>query len=115
MRTASSLRDFVWVGDCVSVVSWLISNPRVCGLFNVGSGEARSFADLASSVYQALDLRPQIEYVEMPIELRAKYQYFTQADISKLRENGYPCKMTSLEDGVSQYVRKFLHTEDRYL
>jgi ADP-L-glycero-D-manno-heptose 6-epimerase len=109
------LRDFVWVGDCVNVISWLISNPKVCGLFNVGSGKARSFFDLARNVYLALDTQPQIEYVDMPSELQAKYQYFTQADISKLRQSGFSCQMTSLEDGVSQYVRNYLRLDDQYL
>ena len=109
------LRDFVWVGDCVKVISWLIGNPKICGLFNVGTGKARTFLDLAANVYLALEAKPQIEYVEMPSEIKAKYQYFTQADISKLRESGFSPQMTSLEDGIFEYVRNYLHSEDPYL
>jgi ADP-L-glycero-D-manno-heptose 6-epimerase len=108
------LRDFVWVGDCVDVMLWLLNSPEVSGLFNCGSGKARSFADLTRAVYAALDLEPQIEFVDTPVEIRDKYQYFTEADLTRLRAAGYAKPTTSLEDGIGEYVRNFLHTEDPY-
>jgi len=102
------LRDFVWVGDIVSVVLWLIGNPQVSGLFNVGSGEARSFYDLAAAVWAAVGKPPKIGYKEMPVELREKYQYYTKAPLDKLRKAGYGSPMASLEAGVAEYVGKFL-------
>ena len=109
------LRDFVWVGDIVSVILWLLDHPSVNGLFNVGTGEARSFHDLAVATWHALGKDPRIVYVDMPEPLRDKYQYFTQADLSKLRAAGYLKPMTPLEDGVTSYVRDFLNQPDPYL
>lgn len=109
------LRDFVWVGDIADVVLWLLDHPRVSGLFNVGSGEARSFYDLAASTFAALGLEPKIGYKEMPESLRPKYQYYTKANLEKLRSVGYDKPMTRLEDGVRQYVQNFLNTEDPYM
>lgn len=109
------LRDFVWVGDCVSVVLWLLANPSVSGLFNVGSGEARSFYDLATACFRAMDQEPLIGFREMPEELQGKYQYYTCADLTKLRAKGYMAAMTSLEDGVARYVRGYLAQADPYL
>lgn len=108
------LRDFVWVGDCVDVVMWLLDHPRVSGVFNVGTGEARSFADLAKSVFWALGQEPAIEYVSMPEAIRDRYQYFTQASMERLRAAGYSRPFTSLEDGVSTYVQDFLNAPDPY-
>jgi ADP-L-glycero-D-manno-heptose 6-epimerase len=114
-RDGWQLRDFVWVGDCVNVVLWLLDHPEVSGLFNVGSGEARSFYDLAKAAFNALGLQEKIAYREMPEELKGKYQYYTQADLSRLRAAGYAAPMTSLEDGVRQYVQKYLDREDSYV
>lgn len=108
-------RDFVYVADCVKVVLWLLENPQVSGVFNLGTGQARSFKDLATSVYSALGMDPRIEYVPTPEEIRDKYQYFTQADMSRLREAGYTEAFTSLEDGIRDYVQNYLHTVDPYL
>jgi ADP-L-glycero-D-manno-heptose 6-epimerase len=108
------LRDFVWVGDCVAVMLWLLDTPSVSGLFNCGSGRARSFADLTRAVFRALDKEPRLEFVDTPLEIRAKYQYFTEADDSRLRSAGYARPATSLEDGVTEYVQRFLHTADPY-
>ena len=108
------LRDFVWVGDCVNVMLWLLKNPQVSGLFNVGSGEARSFYDLAKATFEALGKEPKITYREMPEELRGKYQYYTKADISKLRAAGYEGEATSLEKGIARYVQEYLHAQDSY-
>lgn len=109
------LRDFVWVGDCVNVVLWLLDNPQVSGLFNVGAGEARSFYDLAKSTFAALGFPGKITYKEMPEQLRGKYQYYTKADLTRLRAAGYTAPMTTLEEGVRQYVQDFLNKEDSYL
>jgi ADP-L-glycero-D-manno-heptose 6-epimerase len=108
------LRDFVWVGDCVDVVCWLLANPRVSGIFNVGAGQARSFADLARAAMRAAGREPEIEYVEMPAHLRARYQYFTEAELSGLREVGYDRPMTSLEEGVTTYIQRYLSAADPY-
>jgi ADP-L-glycero-D-manno-heptose 6-epimerase len=108
------LRDFVWVGDCVRVVDWVIRTPQAIGLYNVGTGTARSFADLAAAVFAALGQESRIEYVDTPPEIRDRYQYFTQADMRKLRAAGFDVPFTELEDGVATYVRDYLATDDPY-
>ncbi len=107
-------RDFVFVDDCVRVVEWLLDNPQVNGLFNLGTGRARSFAELAAAVFAALDREPRIEYIDTPAEIRDKYQYFTQAKMDKLRRAGFTNAFTELEDGVGDYVRKYLSAENAY-
>lgn len=109
------LRDFVWVGDCVDVMVWLMNNPKVNGLFNMGSGKARSFADLAKAVYIAVGKEPKIAFRDMPEGLRGKYQYYTQASMFKLREAGYDKPFTTLEEGIRRYVRDFLENPDPYI
>jgi ADP-L-glycero-D-manno-heptose 6-epimerase len=106
------LRDFVWVGDCVDVMLWLYDHPDVSGLFNCGSGKARSFLDLAHAVYSALGQAPAIEFVDTPVEIRDKYQYFTEANMAKLRAAGYAGEGTSLERGIEQYVQEYLARAD---
>ena len=108
------LRDFIWVGNCVDVMLWLLDNPGVSGLFNLGTGQARSFVDLAAAVYGALGRECTIDYVDTPEEIRDRYQYFTQARMDRLREAGYGAPFTSLEEGVGRYVREFLDTPDPY-
>jgi ADP-L-glycero-D-manno-heptose 6-epimerase len=108
------LRDFIWVGDCVDIVLWLLENPNVSGLFNCGTGKARSFADLARAVYAALDKNADIKFIDTPEDIRDKYQYFTQARMDRLIESGYTKPMMSLEDGVSEYVQKYLNADDPY-
>ncbi|MFV3126465.1 ADP-glyceromanno-heptose 6-epimerase [Niveispirillum sp. KHB5.9] len=108
------LRDFVYVRDCVDVIAWLLDNREVNGIFNVGSGEARSFADLMTALYHAVGQPPAIDYIDMPHHLRAKYQYFTQSEMGRLRNAGYGAPMTTLEDGVTHYVRHFLSQPDPY-
>src|SRR3546814_13444787 len=88
--------------------------PEVSGLFNVGTGQARSFADLAAALFAALDRAPRIDYVDMPAPLRGRYQYFTEARMERLRAAGYRKPFTTLEDGVGRYVRDFLATPDPY-
>jgi ADP-L-glycero-D-manno-heptose 6-epimerase len=108
------LRDFVWIDDCVAVVLWLLEHPNVSGLFNVGSGCARSFADLAVAVFRALGREPMIEYFPMPDDIREQYQYFTEARLDRLRTAGFDAPSTTLEDGVASYVQHFLDTADPY-
>ena len=108
------LRDFVYVGDCVQVMLWLLENPKVNGIFNLGTGMARSFADLATALFAAVGKPPRIAYVEMPAAIRPNYQYFTQARMERLVALGYSRPFTSLEDGVREYVQRYLSRPDRY-
>lgn len=101
-------RDFVWVGDCVSVVLWLLENPHVSGLFNVGTGRARTYLDVANAVFAALSRPAEIVFVDTPEPLRAQYQYFTEARMERLRAAGYQRPFTPLEEGVASYVRGYL-------
>ena len=101
-------RDFVYVRDVCEVMLWLYRERPASGLYNVGSGEARTFADLARAVFDALDQPVAIDYVDTPPEIRDAYQYYTRADIGKLRAAGYDAPTTRLEDGVREYVTQFL-------
>jgi ADP-L-glycero-D-manno-heptose 6-epimerase len=113
-RDGGQLRDFVYVRDAVDVILWLLDQPQVSGIFNLGTGEARSFADLACAVFDAAGRKPSIEYFDMPEGVRDRYQYFTQADMSRLRAAGYTGAFTSLEEGVGDYVARFLSQPDPY-
>lgn len=108
------LRDFIYVDDCVAVMLWLLGNPKISGLFNVGTGVARSFLDLNAAVYAALGRPAMVEFVDMPESMRGRYQYFTQSDPSKLRAAGYKGPFTTLEDGVTRYVQDYLVKPDAY-
>lgn len=103
------LRDFVYVKDVCKVIMWMLENEHVNGLFNVGTGCARSFKALAEATFRALDLEPNIEYIEMPEHLREKYQYFTKAEIGKLAKVSYSKKAADIEDGVKDYVINYLN------
>jgi ADP-L-glycero-D-manno-heptose 6-epimerase len=107
-------RDFVYVRDCVAELLWLYDHPAVCGLYNAGSGQARSFADLATAVYHAVGAEPRIHYIDTPAEIREKYQYFTEAKMERIRAAGFTATPTSLEDGVRDYVQNFLAAADPY-
>lgn len=107
-------RDFVWVGDCVDVCLWLLEHPGVSGLFNLGSGQARTFVEFVRPVFTALGREERIDFIEMPEALRGKYQYFTKADMGKLVAAGYDKPLTQVEEGVRLYVEGFLHAEDAY-
>ncbi len=102
------LRDFVYVKDLCKVVHFMIEHPKVCGLFNLGTGTARSFYDLAAATFDAMGVERNITFVEMPESLRPKYQYFTEAKMDKLREAGYKDDFYSLEEGAKDYVQNYL-------
>ncbi len=108
------LRDFVFVDDCVDVMLWLLEHRDVSGLFNLGSGTARSFADLARAIAAAAGQPSRIEFIPMPEAIRPNYQYFTEARMDKLRAAGYTKPFTALEDGVRRYVEGYLSQSDRY-
>jgi ADP-L-glycero-D-manno-heptose 6-epimerase len=108
------LRDFIYVRDCVDVVLWLLDNPQVSGLFNLGTGQARSWLDLAKALFAATGRAPAIEFIDMPPTLIEKYQYFTQARMDRLRSAGYQRPFTSLEEGIADYVRRYLAADDPY-
>ena len=106
------MRDFVYVKDCVSVIVWLLGNASVSGIYNLGTGQARTFKDLIKILFMAVDKQPKFDWVDTPEDIRTKYQYFTQADMSKLRAGGYTQSFWSLEDGVHDYVRTYLMSQD---
>ena len=106
-------RDFIHVEDAVAVTLWSW-RAGLRGIYNCGTGQARSFKDLTQAVYGALDKQAEIEYIDTPVEIRAKYQYFTQANMDRIRAAGYDKPFTSLEDGVREYVTGFLDTDDPY-
>lgn len=108
------LRDFVYVKDVASVINFLMNEKPASGLYNLGTGKARAFYDLAVATFKALDLEPNISFVDTPEDIRDKYQYFTEADMSKLAHAGYNKAFTSLEEGVSDYVKGYLKSGKRY-
>jgi ADP-L-glycero-D-manno-heptose 6-epimerase len=107
-------RDFIYVDDAVAVMCWLLNTPSVSGIFNVGTGRARTFTDLIAAMYAAIGRSPHIDYVEMPPTIRDQYQYFTEANIKSLRRAGYNAGFTGLEQAVKEYVTGFLDAPDRY-
>lgn len=107
-------RDFVYVKDCVSVVDWFLKNPTQSGLFNLGTGEARTFEDLAKACFDSMGTEAAITYIDMPVEIKDKYQYFTEAKIDRLRKAGYGLPFTSLEDGIKDYIQNHLNKADPY-
>jgi ADP-L-glycero-D-manno-heptose 6-epimerase len=107
-------RDFIYVDDVVSVILWLLKTPRVCGIYNVGTGQAGSFREMITAMFAALGRPPNIEYIDMPPEIRDSYQYFTQSEIGNLRKAGYNAGFTPLAEATQRYVRDFLDRPDRY-
>jgi len=113
-KDGQQLRDFIYAKDIVKVIDWLMNEMlheswtyQKNGLYNLGTGNARSFEDLVKATFSALDLQPNIEYVDMPLDIRDKYQYFTEANMQKLKKAGYTEKFYSLEEGVDAYVRDY--------
>lgn len=108
-------RDFIYVKDCSDVLWWLLQNPAVTGIYNLGSGKARTWNDLVRSVFSALKLAPSIQYIDMPDEVKNQYQYFTEATMQKLKATGCPLPKHSLEDSIEDYVRNFLEASNKIL
>lgn len=108
-------RDFIWVGDVVEVLLWLLAAPEVSGLFNLGTGRARTYLDLAHATCEAAGCEPAVEFVDMPANLRGQYQYVTEAPMQRLREAGFSGQFTPLEVGIGRYVRDYLSQTDPYL
>lgn len=102
------LRDFVYVKDICNVIMFMLRNPNINGLYNVGTGKAQSFRELAEATFRALDLEPNIKYIDMPEKLRGKYQYYTQAEMGKLYNTGYPLPFMDVAQGVADYVQNHL-------
>ncbi|WP_083199049.1 NAD-dependent epimerase/dehydratase family protein, partial [Sphingobium sp. Ndbn-10] len=107
-------RDFVYVKDCTAFIMWLLDNPSKSGIFNVGSGQARSFLDVARALGRAMNRNVDIEFIEMPETIRDRYQYFTQADMTKARNEGMLTPFHSLEEGIGDYVATYLSNNNRY-
>ena len=107
-KDGQQLRDFVYVKDVANVILWLMQHKPESGLYNVGTGKARSFFDLADNTFKALHLKTNIEFIDTPLDIRDKYQYFTEAKMDKLRQAGYDKPFTTLEDGVNDYVSNYL-------
>ena len=106
-------RDFIWVGDVVDVMHWALERPLARGVYNLGTGKARSFLDLVHAVFAAVGKEPQIEWIDTPEELRARYQYFTEADMGRLREAGWTRPFSSLEDGVQRSVERLVNASSK--
>jgi ADP-L-glycero-D-manno-heptose 6-epimerase len=113
-KDGEQLRDFVYVKDVVNVCQFLMENTPASGLYNLGTGQARTFVDLAKSTFHALNIEPVIDFIDTPADIRDKYQYFTEADMSKLISAGYSTPFTALEKGVEDYVKNYLETEGFY-
>lgn len=109
------MRDFVWVQDAAEVIHFLMTNEKVSGLYNLGSGKARSYLDLVLAVYKAMNREPEVKFIDTPPSIRDKYQYFTEAKMDLLFQQGFPKSFTSLEEGIEKYVTQFLSQSDRYL
>jgi len=108
-KDGEQMRDFVYVNDVVDVCAFLMHHRKNSGIYNLGSGQARTFLDLTRAVFNALDKKEQIEFIDTPIDIRDKYQYFTEAKMEKLKGIGYTKPFVSLENGASDYVRNYLN------
>jgi ADP-L-glycero-D-manno-heptose 6-epimerase len=107
-KDGEQLRDFIYVQDALKVCYWLMLNQPASGIYNLGTGKARTFADLVKATFHALHLEPKIRFIDMPEDIREKYQYFTEANMKKLRDAGYNEPFYSLEEGITDYVQQFL-------
>jgi len=113
-KDGEQLRDFIYVKDVVDVCLFLMEHRKNSGLYNLGTGQARTFLDLAKSTFRALDLEPNIKFIDTPEDIRDKYQYYTQAEMDKLRSIGYENEFTGLEEGVDDYVKNYLKEQKYY-
>jgi ADP-L-glycero-D-manno-heptose 6-epimerase len=112
-KDGEQIRDFIYVKDIVQLCVWLMQYQPTSGLYNAGTGTARTFNDLVKSIFSALTIEPKIEYIDTPLDIRDKYQYFTEANMSKVKNAGYDAPFYTLEEGVREYVSEYL-TESKY-
>jgi ADP-L-glycero-D-manno-heptose 6-epimerase len=113
-RDGEQSRDFIYVEDIADVMIYFMEHQVKSGIYNVGTGKARTFLDLTRAVFNSLKLNPEISFVDTPVDLRGRYQYFTEAEITKLREVGYRKPFTELEEGIDEYVKEYLLSEACY-
>ncbi len=113
-KDGMQMRDFVWVGDCIAAMLWLYDNESINGIFNCGSGKARTFSDLASAIFKSLNMPEEIKFRDTPENIRKHYQYFTIGDMAKLQQCGFVGGSTKLEDGVDSYIQNYLLADDIY-
>lgn len=110
-KDGEQLRDFVYVKDVSDVMMFLLHHRQDSGIYNLGSGKARTFLDLAKNTFKALDIPENIEFIDTPVDIRDKYQYFTEANMDKIRKIGYSKPFTSLEEGIEDYVKNYLSVD----
>jgi ADP-L-glycero-D-manno-heptose 6-epimerase len=113
-KDGEQLRDFIYVKDVIEVCTWLMDNQPENGIYNLGTGKARSFNDLANTLFKTLNVPGKIQYIDTPEDIRANYQYFTEADMSKLRKAGYTKEFYSLESGMADYLKRYLEQAKYY-
>ena len=107
-KDGEQLRDFIYVKDVISILEWFLDNPKINGLYNVGTGKPRSFNDIAKSIFKETNKTSNIKYINTPMKIREQYQYYTKANIKKLRDRGYKNSFFSLEEGIKDYIRGYL-------
>ncbi len=113
-KDGEQLRDFIYVKDILKIIQWFIVNKKINGIFNIGTGKARTFNDLAQNVFKYTNKKKIIHFIDTPIEIRNKYQYFTEANVCNLRRIGYSKKFYSLEEGIEDYIKTYLLKKDRF-
>lgn len=113
-KDGEQLRDFVYVMDVLEMIWFFMTESPESGLYNIGTGKARPFLDVAKAIYSVLDMEPKIEFIDTPVDIRDKYQYFTEADMQKIKAAGYANENSTMEQGVKEYVKDFLSNEQYY-
>ena len=113
-KNGQQTRDFIYVDDCVSLINWFLENKNISGIFNCGTGIERSFEDLVTSMFKAINVPPNIKYIEMPENIKHQYQYYTRANMKKVIDKGYKIKALTLEEGIYDYVTNYLLSNDKY-
>lgn len=113
-KDGEQIRDFIYVKDVADICRWLMQTQPASGLYNIGTGNARTFNDLATAIFNTLNIPVYIEYIDTPEDIRDKYQYYTEADMDKLHDAGYTGRPTTLEEGVNDYVNNYLETNTYY-
>ena len=107
-------RDFIWVEDCVDIIIWFLNNRNINGIFNAGTGEAGTFVDLVRNIFKNMESKSKIKYVDTPKSIRKNYQYFTKAKVNNLRKAGYKKKFTTMEKGISAYIKNYLDSPNPF-